>query len=197
MIRRATKSDAALIRELWEEFESELGGPDYLLETWEEAWTDLSETIATGVALLAEDEGRAVGFVFCILGDRGRKTAHVTDLYVRPEARNKGIGQSLLAELIEPARAAGLDHVSLEVLLRNADARRLYERLGFAAVDLFMVAPLGALAERLGSEERPCRSAPCMCRPMTRPVSNVPCCSSCRGSAEADTRRSRRRATAG
>lgn len=57
MIRRATKSDAALIRELWEEFESELGGPDYLLETWEEAWTDLSETIATGVALLAEDGG--------------------------------------------------------------------------------------------------------------------------------------------
>jgi ribosomal protein S18 acetylase RimI-like enzyme len=155
VIRRATKNDAALIRELWEEFESELGGPDYLLETWEEAWTDLSETIATGVALLAEDEGRAVGFVFCILGDRGRKTAHVTDLYVRPEARNKGIGQSLLAELIEPARAAGLDHVSLEVLLRNADARRLYERLGFAAVDLFMVAPLGALAERLGSEDRP------------------------------------------
>jgi ribosomal protein S18 acetylase RimI-like enzyme len=155
VIRRATKNDAALIRELWEEFESELGGPDYLLETWEEAWTDLSETIATGVALLAEDEGRAVGFVFCILGDRGRKTAHVTDLYVRPEARNKGIGQSLLAELIEPARAAGLDHVSLEVLLRNADARRLYERLGFAAVDLFLVAPLGALAERLGSEDRP------------------------------------------
>ena len=155
MIRRATKSDAALIRELWEEFESELGGPAYLLETWEEAWTDLSETIETGVALVAEEDGRAVGFVFCILGDRGRKTAHVTDLYVRSEARNKGIGRALLTELIEPARAAGLDHVSLEVLLRNADARRLYERLGFAAVDLFMVAPLGALAERLGSEERP------------------------------------------
>jgi ribosomal protein S18 acetylase RimI-like enzyme len=155
VIRRVTKSDAALIRELWGEFESELGGPAYLLETWEEAWTDLSETIETGVALVAEDDGRAVGFVFCILGDRGRKTAHVTDLYVRPEARNKGIGRALLTELIEPARAAGLDHVSLEVLLRNTEARRLYERLGFAAVDIFMVAPLGALAERLGSEERP------------------------------------------
>ncbi len=155
MIRPATESDAALIRELWEEFESELGGPAYLLESWEEAWTDLSETIETGVALLAEQDGRPVGFVFCILGDRGRKTAHVTDLYVRPEARSKGVGRALLAELIEPARASGLDHVSLEVLLRNADARRLYERLGFAAVDLFMVAPLGELAERLGSEERP------------------------------------------
>jgi ribosomal protein S18 acetylase RimI-like enzyme len=154
-IRRATKSDRALIRELWEEFEAELGGPAYLLETWDEAWSDLAQTVEQGVALIAEDDGRAVGFIFCILGDRGRKTAHVTDVYVRPEARNKGIGRALLAEVVEPAREAGLDHVSLEVLLRNADARRLYERLGFAAVDLFMVAPLGALAEKLGSEERP------------------------------------------
>jgi predicted GNAT family acetyltransferase len=90
-----------------------------------------------------------------VLGDRGRKTAHVTDIYVRPEARRQGIGQALLAEVVEPARAAGLDHVSLEVLLRNADARRLYGRLGFVPVDMFMVAPLGALADRLASDERP------------------------------------------
>jgi hypothetical protein len=41
------------------------------------------------------------------------------------------------------------------VLLQNTDARRLYDRLGFAPVDLFMVAPLDAFAERLASEERP------------------------------------------
>ena len=154
-IRRVDASDRALIRELWEEFERELGGPAYLQETWEEAWPDLSRTIKDGAALLADDGERAVGFVFCVLGDRGRKTAHITDFYVRPEARGRGIGRALLSALIDPARANGLDHVSLEVLVRNADARRLYERLGFAAVDLFMVAPLGALAERLGSEERP------------------------------------------
>jgi ribosomal protein S18 acetylase RimI-like enzyme len=154
-IRRAAASDRDLIRELWEEFERELGGPAYLQETWEEAWPDLSSTIKNGAALIADDGERAVGFIFCVLGDRGRKTAHVTDLYVKPEARGHGIGSQLLAALIDPARSSGLDHVSLEVLVRNPDARRLYERLGFAPVDVFMVAPLGALAERLASDERP------------------------------------------
>jgi ribosomal protein S18 acetylase RimI-like enzyme len=154
-IRRAAASDRGLLRELWEEFERELGGPAYLQETWEEAWPDLSRTIKDGAALVAEYDGRAVGFIFCVLGDRGRKTAHVTDFYVRPEARGRGVGKELLGALIDPARANGLDHVSLEVLVRNADARRLYERLGFAPVDVFMVAPLGALADRLGSDEQP------------------------------------------
>jgi GNAT superfamily N-acetyltransferase len=154
-IRPATSRDRELIRELWEEFERELGGPAYLQETWDEAWPDLSRTIRDGAALLAEDGGRGVGFVFCVLGDRGRKTAHVTDLYVRPDARRRGIGRALLGALIEPARASGLDHVSLEVLTHNADARRLYERLGFSPVDVFMVAPLGSLADSLGSDERP------------------------------------------
>jgi len=61
----------------------------------------------------------------------------------------------VLAELIEPARAAGLDHVSLEVLIKNSDARRLYERLGFTPMDVFMVASLGALADQLPNDERP------------------------------------------
>jgi len=154
-IRHATPDDHDLLRELWEEFEAELGHEPYQRETWEEAWEDLSVTVAEGVALVAEDDGRPVGFVFCVLGDRGRHTAHVTDIYVRPEARGRGIGRALLAELVEPAREAGLAHVSLEVLMRNSEARRLYERLGFAPVDMFMVAPLGAFAERIGSTERP------------------------------------------
>jgi ribosomal protein S18 acetylase RimI-like enzyme len=154
-IRPATKADQELIRELWTEFTSELPEPEYLRESWEDAWSDLAQTVRKGVALIAEAEGRAVGFVFCVLGDRGRKTAHVTDIYVRPDARNKGIGRALLTGILEPARSAGLDHASLEVLISNDNARRLYERLGFTPMDVFMVAPIDALAERLGSDERP------------------------------------------
>jgi ribosomal protein S18 acetylase RimI-like enzyme len=154
-IRRATKDDQELIRELWLAFEAELPEPAYLRESWEDAWSDLAQTARDGVALIAEEEGRAVGFVFCVLGDRGRKTAHVTDIYVRPDSRNKGIGRALLAGILEPARSAGLEHASLEVLIRNSDARRLYERLGFTPMDVFMVAPLGALADQLASDERP------------------------------------------
>jgi ribosomal protein S18 acetylase RimI-like enzyme len=154
-IRPATKNDQELIRELWSEFEAELPEPDYLRESWEDAWSDLAQTVREGVALIAEEEGRAVGFVFCVLGDSGRRTAHVTDIYVRPDARNKGIGRELLTAILEPARGAGLSHVSLEVLIQNSAARRLYERLGFTAMDVFMVAPVEALAERLESDERP------------------------------------------
>jgi ribosomal protein S18 acetylase RimI-like enzyme len=153
--RPATADDHDLLRELWLEFEAELGGDEYLRETWEEAWEDLAETIGTGVALIAEEDGRPLGFIFCVLGERGRKTAHVTDFYVRPEARGRGVGRALLSELVAPAREAGLGHVSLEVLVHNTDARRLYERLGFAVVDMFMVAPLGAFTDRVGSDERP------------------------------------------
>src|SRR5947208_3033846 len=154
-IRPATKNDQGLIHELWTEFEAELPAPDYLRESWEDAWTDLAQTVREGVALIAEEEGRALGFVFCVLGDRGRRTAHVTDIYVRPDARNKGIGRALLGGILDPARSAGLEHVSLEVLIGNSDARRLYERLGFTPMDVFMVAPLDALADRLRSDERP------------------------------------------
>ena len=74
-IRPATKNDQELIRELWSEFEAELPEPDYLRESWEDAWSDLAQTVREGVALIAEEEDRAVGFVFCVLGDRGRKPA--------------------------------------------------------------------------------------------------------------------------
>ena len=155
-IRAATEADQDVLRELWEEFEAELDGEPYLRETWEEAWDDLAVTVRDGVALIAEaDDGHAIGFVFCVLGDRGRRTAHVTDIYVRPEARRGGVGRALLAELVEPARAAGLDHVSLEVLVGNSDARRLYDRLAFTPVDVFMVSPLDAFAERLARTDRP------------------------------------------
>lgn len=154
-IRRATARDKQLLRQLWEEFERELDHPVYLRETWEEAWEDLSETVRNGVALIAEEDGDAVGFVFCVLGDRGRQTAHITDIYVRPTARGQGVGRALMAELIEPTREAGFDHVSLEVMLRNTEARHLYERLGFVPFDMFMVAPIGGLAERLSTHERP------------------------------------------
>ena len=154
-IRPAKQADRELVRELWQQFEEELGGPDYLRESWDEAWADLSETIRSGVALIAEERERPVGFVFCVLGDTGRKTAHVTDLYVTPEVRSRGVGTALLARVVEPAREAGLDHVSLEVLTQNTEARRLYDRLGFVSVDVFMVAPLGAFAERLATDDRP------------------------------------------
>ena len=108
-IRRATKADQSVLRALWEDFEDELGGEEYLRETWEEAWEDLAQTITAGVALIAEEDGDAVGFVFCVLGDRGRKTAHVTDIYVRPDVRDRGVGRARCGHH-PPGSQAGQPH---------------------------------------------------------------------------------------
>ena len=154
-IRPATKDDQELIRELWDRVRGRAWRPGVSARELGGGLVGPRPDRARRRRPDRRGGGRAVGFVFCVLGDPGRKTAHVTDIYVRPDARNKGIGRALLAGILEPARSAGLDHASLEVLIRNSDARRLYERLGFTPMDVFMVAPLGALADQLASDERP------------------------------------------
>ena len=72
-IRTATEADHDLLRELWEEFDAELDQEPYLRETWDEAWEDLSVTVRDGVALVAEEDGRALGFVFWKIARRVRR----------------------------------------------------------------------------------------------------------------------------
>jgi GNAT superfamily N-acetyltransferase len=52
---------------------------------------------------------------------------------VSPEARGRGVGTALLAELLERAQAAGHPSISLSVEPENS-AVRLYERFGFVRV---------------------------------------------------------------
>jgi GNAT superfamily N-acetyltransferase len=55
----------------------------------------------------------------------------VRRVYVRPAWRNRGIGKALVATLIEEARK-NFDCVRLRA--QNADAARLYERIGFVSI---------------------------------------------------------------
>ena len=60
--------------------------------------------------------------------------AYVQTIAVAPRAQGRGIGTSLLKELIEETRRRGVDHLDLEVRADNDTARRLYERDGFAEI---------------------------------------------------------------
>ena len=53
-------------------------------------------------------------------------------LFVRPEARGRGVGELLVAELERRARADGLAALMLETGVRQPAAIRLYERAGYA-----------------------------------------------------------------
>ena len=55
-------------------------------------------------------------------------------LAVTPEARDRGIGSMLLADVEQRAVAAGSTQINLDVDTKNRSAQRLYARHGFRQV---------------------------------------------------------------
>jgi ribosomal protein S18 acetylase RimI-like enzyme len=143
-VREATAADKEMLLELWRAFEAEVPDLEVLTESPDEAWADLSQHIENGVALVAEEEGKPIGFAFAGIGRIHPGIAHLTDLYVVPEARSAGIGTRLVEEVESRLRERGISHLSLHVLVSNPRARDLYKRLGFADHELLMIKSLEA-----------------------------------------------------
>lgn len=60
--------------------------------------------------------------------------AHIINIAVHPDFRNKGFGREILGFLIETIIKQGLNRVLLEVRESNLAARKLYEANGFKIV---------------------------------------------------------------
>lgn len=72
---------------------------------------------------------------------------HLFALDVAAPLRNRGIGSQMIAHVEAEARRRGLAGVYLEVAVDNTDARRLYERLGYAQQGVQFVAQWNYTAE--------------------------------------------------
>ena len=107
------------------------------------------QAIGKDVVLLADDVGLAVAT------KTGERVGFLDILYVRPKARGKGIAHELVREAAAQLRAQGAEMLELEVLASNGDARAVYERWGFAPVELTLAAPVDALVERLDRSDGP------------------------------------------
>ena len=119
MIRTATDADKDLVQELWHAFNAEV--PD---APWRD---DDVDEFDPDVVLLADDDGALA------LSKQGSRAWFVDVVYVRPEARGRGIGTELIRAAAEHVGPDGV--LELEVLEAHAGARRLYERLGFRTVE--------------------------------------------------------------
>lgn len=81
--------------------------------------------------------GRVVGTVtFCAAGSPYREIARDGEgefrmLAVAPEARGHGVGQALIALMMQRARDHGYRSVRMSTMDRMGSAHRAYERLGF------------------------------------------------------------------
>lgn len=147
-IRRATADDLALLEELWREFETEVPEPPYREQEAKDELAELPGYLEDGaLALLAELDGAPAGYALARLDSS--QVCHLSDLFVRPAARRRGLAKALLARVCEWGDAQGADVLTLEVLSTNTDARAMYDRIGFTEETATLVAPLGRLSERL------------------------------------------------
>lgn len=146
-LRRASEADQETLLDLWRVFAA---GPlpPWATDAEEDAQKDIARALAEGVAVIAEEDGTAVGFAYGFF--RRRLVAWLTDLWVRPESRRRGIATALIREFGLGMRDRGAQFVTLETGIENGAARALYARLGFKEHQLELVADLDqVLAERM------------------------------------------------
>lgn len=82
----------------------------------------------SAIYLVAVDTERAVGYggMWKVL-DEGQ----ITNIAVHPEYQRKGIGSSILEEMINAAKDSKIQNMTLEVRESNRAAKALYKKFGF------------------------------------------------------------------
>lgn len=132
-ILEAAPHQMDVVRTLFREYADWLQA-DICLRGFERELAELPGAYAPprGRLLLAQDGADTLGVV--ALRPLQDGACEVKRLYVRPQARRRGIGRQLMSALLQAARDAGYRRVALETLERMGAARRLYAALGFTEV---------------------------------------------------------------
>lgn len=94
----------------------------------------------TGALFLALDEGRALGCV--ALRRLDDETAEMKRLYLRPDARGRGLGRSLAEATLAEARRLGYRRLRLDTLPGMESAQALYRALGFREIPPYRSNPV-------------------------------------------------------
>jgi GNAT superfamily N-acetyltransferase len=139
----ATKEQHAQpIRELFWEYlqwanakvEEEFGVSFEIVTLLEEDMNTLGKFMPPkGRLLLGYVEDRPMG-IACLKA-LSESIGEVKRMYVRPEARNQGVGRALLHRLLDEAQQIGYERVRLDSARFMADAHRLYRASGFREIE--------------------------------------------------------------
>ncbi len=141
-MREATPADHDAVLELFRSMD------------WHRPWPRpeiTPELLEGNLVLVAEEDGEIIGTAFGRPAHHGR--AHLNIACVRAERRGQGVARALVAEFAARARAAGSEHVTLDVDVSNEVAQKAWERLGFTDYSRRLTAPAESLEAGLGAEE--------------------------------------------
>ena len=146
-IRRATEDDRELLHALWDEFAGPGPLPPWAADAREASQAGIAEALREGAAAIAEADGQPAGFACGRV--RNGVLAEITELYVRPDSRRRGVARRLLRTVVEDLRARGVRFVAVDTAPDNAPARTLYERAGFRPESLRLIAEAAELERGL------------------------------------------------
>ena len=127
----ASRSDAEDIRALNREF----NGVDTPTEWIEQR---VAEPGSSEVVVVARVAGEAVGFGCLRIFSSvcyARPVGEISEVFVSPGHRRKGIGKQIVTRLIEEGRSREISELTVTANAKNASGRRFYESMAFSKVD--------------------------------------------------------------
>ena len=136
-LRAAVRSDVPLILSFIRELATYERDADAVVATEESLLRDGFGERPFFQATIAEWSGDPVGFAFWFYAYstwRAQPTLYLEDLFVRPEARGRGIGKEMMRFLARTALDTGCGRFVWQVLDWNEPSIRFYESLGAQVV---------------------------------------------------------------
>ncbi len=151
ILRDARTSEHQALTVLAKEAKASWGYPDEWLAEWQDQLTVTAEYVRANRVVVAERDGRPVGFVSLEPGP----PPEVGHLWVRSDLHGQGIGGSLLAGALALAQATGWTELQV---VSDPNARPFYEKQGATLV--------GRVAAPVQGEDR---SLPVLSLPVPQP----------------------------
>ena len=93
-----------------------------------------------GVLLVAVDGPRYLAMI--ALRPFDDSIAEMKRLYVRPDARGRGLARQLIARLCDEARRLNYTEIRLDTLPKMGDAQAIYETHGFVDIEPYYETPI-------------------------------------------------------
>lgn len=96
----------------------------------------------TASIYIAEEEQRALGYIFCKLFERPESVfthpnrfLQIEHISVRPDAQNHGVGEVLMQRAAKLAREIGVTKIQLSSWDFNTQAHTFFEKHGFSKIE--------------------------------------------------------------